>query len=108
MLPSAIKKFVYSFARLPQIGPRLATRLGVYLSEEVKRVEIINELITSLEEIKNIKECKNCFFLHETKNEICEICFDTRRNPLIIALVEKTTDLITLEKTGAFKGLYLV
>lgn len=107
-LPDSIKKFVDKFSKLPSIGPRQATRLAFYIIGEGKNE--IDETIASLEGLKKMSICEKCFFVFspEDKEKLCEICLDKKRNPKIIALVEKETDLISLEKTNKFQGRYFV
>ena len=105
-LPDQIKKFVDKFSKLPSIGPRQATRLAFYIINEGKNE--IAETVEALEGLEKMSVCKNCFFVFSGDGEICDICADNKRNPKIIALVEKETDLISLEKTGKFNGKYFI
>ncbi len=106
MIPEPIQKFIENFSRLPSLGPRLVTRLAFYLlnldSSTFKNLE------TSFSGLKTLDRCKRCFFFKETKKPACDLCLDQRRNKNIIAIVEKETDLLSLEKTGKFRGQYLV
>jgi len=107
MLPDPIKKFIDVFSELPSIGPRQATRLAFYLIQQGKNA--ISEIVKSLVGLSNLKPCANCFFPHENSRQIlCHICGDPKRNKNIIAIVEKETDLISLENTKKFKGRYLI
>ncbi len=103
MLPEPIKNFIEIFSKLPSIGPRLATRLSFYLVNSGKNE--IENLEKSISNLKKLKTCERCFFIY-TDN--CPICSDKNRVKDIIAIVEKETDLISLEKTGKFHGQYLV
>lgn len=105
MLPEPIKKFIEVFSRLPAIGPRMATRLSFYLSGLDKNG--LKELEDALSGLKNISRCPNCFFL-KSGGSLCSICSDGKREKELIAVVEKDTDLLSLEKTGNFKGQYLL
>ncbi len=109
MIPDKIKKFIESFAELPGIGPRQATRIAFYLLNQGKNfIENLNE---SLENLKSIKTCKECFISYEkSKNSenLCHICEKPNRNSKIVAIVEKETDVMSLEKTKKFEGKYLV
>lgn len=108
MLPEPIKKFVDKFSKLQSIGPRQATRLAFYMISEGKKE--IDETIASLENLKKMSVCENCFFvfLPENGEKLCEICRDKKRDQKIICLIEKETDLISLEKTRKFHGRYFV
>lgn len=104
--PDSIKKFADIFARLPGIGPRQAIRLAFYFI--YKGGGLTTETIHALELIQKIRICKQCFFIHENSDGLCDICRDPKRNKAVIAIVEKETDLISLENTGKFNGRYLV
>lgn len=105
-IPEAIKKFVDIFSELPGIGPRQAVRLAFYFIHQGLAYE--TEAATSLANLRNIKICKQCFYIHENADGYCEICRNPKRNKKIIAIVEKETDLMSLESTGNFEGRYLV
>lgn len=105
-IPEAIKKFVDIFSELPGIGPRQAVRLAFYFIHQGLAYE--TEAATSLSNLKNIKICKQCFYIHENADGYCEICRNPKRNQKIIAIVEKETDLMSLESTGNFEGRYLI
>ena len=105
-LPSSVRKLIQALSELPSIGPRQATRLVFYL---IGRGEAhIHELARNLDQLKKIKVCERCFFIHENAGSLCNICSDPHRNQSVIMLVEKETDLTSLENTGRFKGRYLI
>ncbi len=106
MLPEEIKQFVERFEKLPSIGPRQATRLAFRLIGEGK--EVINSLLEGLEGLKDVGVCSQCFFVHTNKDSLCSICNDSSRVADTIMIVEKETDLISIEQTNQFKGLYLI
>lgn len=109
MLPDPIKNFINYFSKLPSMGPRQATRLVFHIINSGK--EELDKITESLEDLKKISVCESCFFIFSPKNnqdKICGICQDEKRNPKLIAVVEKETDLISLEKTGKFDGKYFV
>lgn len=107
MLPDPIQKFIEEFEKLPSIGSRQATRLAFYLIQQGRGK--INKLGNSLFELGNLKNCSNCFFPHQNANQLlCPVCANPKRNKNIIAIVEKETDLISLEKTKKFNGRYLI
>lgn len=104
MLPESIKKFIDSFAKLPGIGPRQATRLAFYIKSLGDAA--VGDLSQSILQLKNLKTCAECFFMHE--NKLCPICANPQRDKRVIAIVEKETELISLERTKKFTGVYLV
>jgi recombination protein RecR len=106
MLPDSIKKFIEIFANLPSIGVRQATRLAFKLINGGKAN--IEETAQAVSDLKYLKICPRCFFVYQGKNEFCDICRNPNRRQDIIAIVEKETDLISLERTKKFKGRYLI
>lgn len=103
MLPQPIRNFIEIVSKLPSIGPRLATRLAFHLINGGKNE--IENLEKAVADLKKLKTCERCFFVY-TGN--CPICSDKNRTRETLAIVEKETDLISLEKTGKFNGQYLV
>jgi len=96
-------------SKLPGIGPRQATRLAYFLSRENKERTL--ELARAISELSFAGVCQNCFFIHENgvhSENLCDICSNPSRDRKIIALVEKETDLISIENTENFSGTYLV
>jgi len=105
-IPESIKKFADIFSELPGIGPRQAVRLAFYLV--YKGGGITEEAARAIKNLGEIKICKQCFFISTTEDLLCDICRDKNRNQKVIAVVEKDTDLISLENTGKFNGRYLI
>lgn len=108
-LPDPIKNFIHYFSKLPSIGPRQATRLAFHVIGSGK--DEIEGIINSLEGLESMSVCEKCFFVFLPQNEddkLCEICRDPKRDPKIIAIVEKETDLISIEKTNKFNGNYFI
>ncbi|MEK7508032.1 MAG: toprim domain-containing protein [Patescibacteria group bacterium] len=105
-LPEAIKKLAEELTRLPSIGPRQATRLAFYLVS--RGVNEIRGLADAVSDIKNIKICSRCFFVHQNLGELCDICSNPSRRRDVIMIVEKETDLISVENTGKFIGRYFI
>jgi recombination protein RecR len=106
MLPEPIKKFIEIFSILPGIGIRQATRLAFKLINSGKNE--IDETAQAVADLKYLKICSQCFFIHQGQGNLCEICRDKNRQQNIITIIEKETDLISLERTKKFKGRYLV
>ena len=103
MFPNCIQNLINEFSKLPGIGPKAAERIVFYLLEKPKQE--VKTFIQALIEVKTkTKICKQCFNVSE--NELCRICSDTKRDKTIICVVENALDIIPLEKTGQFKGLY--
>ena len=103
MFPKSFQKLIDHFASLPSIGPKLAERLVLYLWRYDK--EKLEDFAKSLTDIKEkIKFCKTCFNISE--NDLCFICADKKRDQSVICVVEEPLDIIALEKTKKFNGLY--
>jgi recombination protein RecR len=106
MIPDAIQKFVDAFQKLPSFGPRTAMRLAFHIVGLDKST--FATLMEGLTGLKDLDRCPHCFFLKERREKICAICAAPGRNPKTIAIVEKDTDILSLERTGRWKGHYLV
>jgi recombination protein RecR len=100
-----IEKAVNEMAQLPGIGKRTALRLVLHLLKQPKDQSIFlaQALVTMREEIKYCKSCHNI-----SDSEICEICANANRNHQIICVVEDIRDVMAIENTGQFKGIYHV
>lgn len=114
-LPHPIERVANKLAELPSIGPRQAIRLAFYLIGQNK--DGIHDLAASIDELRNIKICERCFFIHQneptlgvdgTSESLCDICRNPNRNQRAIMVVEKETDLVSLENTGKFTGRYFI
>lgn len=104
-LPPSIQKTIDAFASLPGIGPKSAQRLTFYLLRRDKKVsEDIGDAISSLKQ--NITICPECQNISES--EKCPICDDLSRDHSQICVVEEPLDILALERSGAYKGLYHV
>lgn len=106
MIPDAIQKFIEVFSKLPSLGPRLATRLGFYLAALDKNS--LAEIEKAAGGFKHLDRCERCFFFKDRSKKYCPICSDVSRDAKSIAIVERETDILSLEKTKTFKGHYLV
>ena len=105
-LPEAINKLAEKLSLLPSIGPRQATRLAFYLVG--RGAENIRSLAEDIDELRKIKICERCFFVHQNSDSLCDICKNVSRRQDIIMVVEKETDLMSLENTGKFNGRYFI
>lgn len=105
MLPNSLKNLIDHFSKLPGIGQRAATRLVFFLLNQP--TQDLKDFAQSIIELKTkTKICQNCFNL--SSETLCTICSDKKRNPLIICMVENILDIIPLERTKQFGGLYHV
>lgn len=104
-IPRPLKKLIESFEKLPGVGSKTAQRLTFYLLHVPQsQLDEFAEALTNLK--KSTILCAKCFNVSETSP--CDICKALDRNEKIICVVEQPLDLIALEKTGTYKGLYHV
>ncbi|MCL5004015.1 MAG: recombination mediator RecR [Patescibacteria group bacterium] len=104
-LPKAIRNLAEAFERLPGIGPKTATRLSYYLLQAPETEA--KKFAQALEELKeNTKICSVCRNIDEA--DPCSICTDSSRDTSVICVVERPTDILALEKSGKYRGLYHV
>ena len=104
-LPKAIEKVIENFERLPGIGPKTAARLAFYLLHVPQ--SDLDEFGQNLRKLK--KEtilCSVCFNIGES--DPCWICSDPSRDKSIICIVEDSLDLLAIERSGKYKGVYHV
>jgi len=105
MLPKSVQNLIDEFSRLPGVGPKTAARLAFYLLSKPKNdVENLGQAVLDLS--KNLTNCKDCFNISES--EYCPICADDRRERKVVAVVEEPLDVIALEKSMGFRGVYHV
>lgn len=104
-----IQKLIDLFSKFPTIGPRTAGRFVFYLIKLPK--EEFNQFIETLKNLKeSVRNCSFCFNPFETISEekFCPICRDNSRDKSLLCLVEKEQDLLSIEKTKKYKGLYFI
>jgi recombination protein RecR len=105
MLSPAVENLVAQLTRLPGIGSRTAQRLAFHILQASKQEA--QALAEAIHEVKErVRFCRECGNL--TEEEVCSICLDARRDHSIICVVEQPVDLISLERTAEFRGLYHV
>ena len=105
-LPAPIQVVVDELSQLPSIGPRQAIRLAFFLIGEGK--QNIRGLAMGVAGLADIKVCTQCYFIHQNDGELCDICKNPHRAQNVIMIIEKETDLISLENTGKFAGRYFI
>ena len=104
-LPEPVQTLIDAFNRLPGIGPKMAARLTFYLLQ--KSDHDIQRFMQALDGIRHgIQPCTQCG--HITDEELCVICRDTSRNQQQVCVVQGPLDVIALERTGLYHGLYHV
>ncbi len=104
---AALDRLIDAFGRLPGLGAKSAERLAYHLLKAPPE-----EALALADAIRGVKEsvryCEACFHLTESETPLCVICRDPRRDPSLVCVVEQSRDLIALEKSGTFSGVYHV
>jgi recombination protein RecR len=104
-ITQSVGKLIDEFAKLPGIGRKSAERLAYHVLR-VPKVEALG-LADAIRDVReNVHYCKSCFNLAE--GELCEICRDPKRSTEQLCIVEQPRDLMALEQSGAYRGLYHV
>ena len=101
----SIEKLIESFERLPSIGHKTAVRLAFHILDLSKEEtdEFINSIINAKEKLKY---CSNCYNISDT--DPCPICSSPKRDNSVICVVEDVRDVVAMERTHEFKGVYHV
>lgn len=103
--PPALVGLIEQLVRLPGIGPKTAQRLAFHLIKVPREdAAALADAILALKDRTRL--CTRCFNL--TEAEICGVCQDTRRDGKLLCVVEEVNDLLAIEKTREFRGLYHV
>jgi len=104
-MPSAFEKLQQHLKRLPGLGYRSSERIALHLL--VEKPERLPELVAALQEAaRTVRRCTRCGNLAE--GELCAICADERRANSVVCVVEQVPDLVALERSGAYRGVYHV
>ena len=105
MLSPSVDNLIAQLTRLPGIGTRTAQRLTFHLLQ--RSPEEALALADAIREVKErVRFCRECGNL--TEQEVCSICEDSRRDRTVICVVEQPVDVISIERTAEFRGLYHV
>ena len=101
----SIEKLIESFEKLPSIGNKTAARLAFYILNASE--EETNDFISSIVNAKkNLKYCSKCYNISDT--DPCPICSNPKRDQSEICVVEDVRDIVAMEKTHEFRGVYHV
>ena len=105
MYSPSIEKLIESFEKLPSIGNKTAARLAFYIlnASEEETNEFVNSIINAK---KNLKYCSKCWNISDT--DPCPICSNPKREQSQICVVEDVKDIIAMERTHEFRGVYHV
>ncbi|MCP4745489.1 MAG: recombination protein RecR [Desulfobacteraceae bacterium] len=103
--PESVRSLIKNFGKLPGIGEKTAERLAIHVlkrpSSEAE--QLANSLVTVKQKVRL---CSQCFALSDCK--LCHICRNSNRDSGLLCVVEQPADMISIEKSGAFNGLYHV
>ena len=105
MYPKLIENLIERLTKLPGIGRRSAERIVYWmLAQDALNVKALADSIQQLKE--GLRFCKQCNHLSE--QELCLVCSDSNRDRKIICVVESPKDLLAIERTGSYRGIYYV
>jgi recombination protein RecR len=104
-LPEPLERLIQELSRLPGIGPKTAQRLAFHLLRtDRQRAESLAQAIGDVK--ARIGYCERCYNIAE--GSLCAICLSTRRDASVICVVESALDVLAVERTSEFNGLYFV
>jgi recombination protein RecR len=104
-LPEALERLVQELSRLPGVGPKTAQRLAFHvLRADRQRAEALAQAVLDVKE--RIGYCARCYNIAE--GELCALCASGRRDATLVCVVESALDLIAIERTAEYQGLYHV
>ena len=100
-----VQDLIDELGRLPGVGPKSAQRIAFYLLKSSKEDAL--RLSRAITEVKDrISFCRRCYNVAE--GELCLLCSDARRDPSVVCVVEEPRDIVAVEKTGEYTGVYHV
>lgn len=100
-----LSRTIEELMKLPGIGRKTAQRLAFYLLKSSREDAVaLAEAIVQLKD--KVRFCAQCF--NASEHDLCSVCRDPRRDPSVLCVVEETNDLLAIERTAEFKGLYHV
>lgn len=103
--PQSIRTLIRQLSRLPGVGEKTAERLAMHILRRPRQEA--EELARSIVAVKEkVRLCSRCYSLSD--GELCRICSDPARDPSLLCVVEQPADMVSIEKSGAYKGLYHV
>ena len=101
----AIDRLVTLFKRLPGVGPKSAQWLALHLLQNKPKLgrQLSESIVSMLDTVRPCEQCRNF-----SETEVCNICSDTQRNRALLCVVESPLDVIAIEQTGRYSGIYFV
>ena len=106
VLPKSVQRLINEFSRLPGIGPKTASRLTFYLlrgTDDTLTHDLSEALALLKESTRYCTTCQNI-----TEQDPCEVCADQERNQQLLCVVEEPLDVVAIERSRAYKGVYHV
>lgn len=105
IIPQSVERLIAELEKLPGIGPKSASRLAFYLIKAPDSdVKALGESLLGLKQ--NLRHCERCYNFSEA--EKCAVCSAPDRDATVVCVVEDPLDIVAIENTGGFKGLYHV
>ncbi len=105
MLPASITALITTLSKLPGVGPRSAERIALHLVQaDTTSVKLLAETILHARE--HIRFCEICGAL--TEQSPCSTCTDSRRDAALVCVVERAVDILSVEKSGTYRGKFHV
>jgi recombination protein RecR len=106
-LPEPVQNLIDAFSRLPGIGPKTASRLTFYLLRAPEELSLsLSEALIGIKHETGL--CEICFNITHKDTPVCEICASDQRDRSTLCVVEEPLDVLAIEKTAGFNGLYHV
>ena len=103
--PPPLRRLIAQLKSLPGLGPRSAERLMLWLMQDGGRIEPMLDALADAS--AHVQACEDCGFFIEREEE-CALCHNPKRQQQVICVVEQAADVLKLERSGAFQGLYHV
>ena len=106
-LPEPVQNLVDALARLPGIGPKTASRLAFYLLRAPDEISLsLSEALADIKQETGL--CEICFNVTRKESPVCEVCGSDQRDRHTLCVVEEPLDVLAIEKTAGYNGLYHV
>ncbi|NTW14935.1 MAG: recombination protein RecR [Candidatus Moranbacteria bacterium] len=102
--PKPFQNLIAHFSALPSVGPKMAERIVLHLFKQEH--ERLLSFAESLEALQDLSLCTRCF--HIAEGPLCDVCSDPKRDPSVLCVVEEPMDVIAIERSGGYQGLYHV
>ena len=105
ILPPSLKSLIEELTILPGVGPKSAQRMAIHILQYKRgQIQTLANALTKC--VQNLMRCQSCQSYSET--QFCQICNNPQRNNNLICVVESLSDLLSIEQTGIYQGVYFV